>query len=140
MATELAPTIDGVAHLSFSVSDLDRSLHFYRDVLGLGVTAAPFRATAFDGREAILELPNGCCLNLQEHRRRLLGRFDERRCGLDHLAFAVEDLDEWLARLDRYGIRHSTVRSAEPSSGSIVSFRDPDGIQLELHCATAATG
>ena len=59
--------------------------------------------------------------------------FDERRVGLDHIAFGVANRDElvqWAARLDSLGIAHGDIKDAGYGSG--LSFRDPDNIALEL--------
>lgn len=124
--------IRGVSHLSLSVRDLGTSLASYRDVLGLPVLMEPFDATAFSGRE-VLMLAGRVAIALQEHAGNDRSTFDPTRTGLDHLAFHVSErhhLDEWMARLDAGGIDHSDVRAV--AFGSIVEFRDPDGIQLEV--------
>ena len=124
--------IRGVSHLSLSVRDLGTSLAFYRDVLGLPVLMEPFDAMAFSGREALM-LAGRVVIALQEHAESDRSTFDPTRTGLDHLAFHVSErhhLDEWMARLDAAGIDHSDVRAV--AFGSIVEFRDPDGIQLEV--------
>lgn len=59
--------------------------------------------------------------------------FNERRLGLDHLAFACAtrgELDEWKGRLDELGTPHGGVVDAAYGSG--LSFRDPDNIALEF--------
>jgi catechol-2,3-dioxygenase len=59
--------------------------------------------------------------------------FDERKPGLDHLAFACADraeLEEWASRLDDLGIESGGI--ADASYGSGLSFRDPDNIALEF--------
>jgi glyoxylase I family protein len=59
--------------------------------------------------------------------------FDERRPGLDHLAFACakrSELEEWENHPDTLGIAHGGIVDA--SYGSGVSFRDPDNIALEF--------
>nr|WP_291838352.1 VOC family protein [Candidatus Microthrix sp.] len=61
------------------------------------------------------------------------GPFDERRTGLDHVGFAVDNreaLDAWQARLADLGVEHSPVE--DTASGSALVFRDPDQIQLEM--------
>jgi glyoxylase I family protein len=60
-------------------------------------------------------------------------RFDEDRVGLDHLSFAVPsvaDLHDAAALLDEDGVEHGGVKDI--GAGSILEFRDPDGIALEL--------
>ena len=59
--------------------------------------------------------------------------FDEKRIGLDHFAFAVDDvaeLDAWAVHLDELEVVHSVVIDAH--FGPTLVLRDPDNIQLEL--------
>lgn len=59
--------------------------------------------------------------------------FNERRVGLDHVAFACssrEQLEQWRDRLDELGIAHGGIIDAHYGSG--VSFRDPDNLALEF--------
>ena len=59
--------------------------------------------------------------------------FNERRIGLDHVAFACanrSELAEWEARLNEMGIANGGIVDA--SYGSGLSFRDPDNIALEF--------
>ena len=60
-------------------------------------------------------------------------RFDEDRVGLDHLSLAVpgaDDLHAAAALLDEAGVAHGGVKDI--GVASILEFRDPDGIALEL--------
>ena len=52
------PATSGVSHLGLSVTDLDRSVAFYGDVLGAVIVRSPFPGTSasFSGRMAILAL------------------------------------------------------------------------------------
>jgi catechol 2,3-dioxygenase-like lactoylglutathione lyase family enzyme len=62
----------------------------------------------------------------------------EFRVGLDHVSFGVADraeLEKWARRLDELGIAHGHIRDA--GYGSALSFRDPDGIALELFAPPA---
>lgn len=59
--------------------------------------------------------------------------FNERKIGLDHLAFACAnraELAEWESRLNDLGIAHGGIVDAPYGSG--LSFRDPDNIALEF--------
>ncbi len=61
--------------------------------------------------------------------------FNEVRTGLDHLEFLVarhEELQEWADRLDQLGIAHSGVKSLSYTDNAMLTFRDPDNIQLEF--------
>ncbi|HEY0693412.1 MAG TPA: hypothetical protein VGD71_30775 [Kribbella sp.] len=39
-------------------------------------------------------------------------------------------LDEWLARFEQHGVRHSPI--AEREYGAVLAFKDADGIQFEM--------
>ena len=128
------PALTGISHLSLSVRDLDRSLAFYRDVLGAPVLAEPYVSPHFEGGRIALVLIGVTGLDLQEHARNDGHRFDPAHSGLDHVAFTAEsmaDLEAWAARLDRAGVHHSPIREA--GSGAMFDFQDPDGIQLEFY-------
>jgi catechol-2,3-dioxygenase len=59
--------------------------------------------------------------------------FDERRPGLDHLAFACNDrseLEDWERRLNELGVTNGGIVDAPYGSG--LSFRDPNNIALEF--------
>lgn len=63
------------------------------------------------------------------------GTFSEFRTGLDHLEFLVSqrsDLEGWASRLDDLGIEHSGVKQPSYTANAMLTFRDPDNIQLEL--------
>ena len=131
--------IKGFTHVSLSVTDLDRSVTFYRDVLGLAVLVDRFEGSAFDGEEVML-LAGRTALCLQAHRSTSGERFDPRRPGLDHLALAVgtmEELDQLAERLTDAGIEHSGARPIT-HYGHFIEVRDPDGIQIELHVLRGA--
>jgi glyoxylase I family protein len=129
------PTISGVLHVSLSVSDVERSKAFYNGTLGLPVLRDVFEGDVFEGREVIL-LPGLTGVCLQEHRANRGDEFDPTRTGLDHVAFAVDDLESlhaFAGVLDDAGIPHSGVK-ALTQFGHFIEFRDPDGIQVELQC------
>jgi catechol-2,3-dioxygenase len=64
--------------------------------------------------------------------------FDERRVGLDHVAFACPDraaLEAQEKRLDGLGVKHGGIVDAPYGSG--LSFRDPDNLPLEFFAPPA---
>lgn len=126
------PEFTAISHLDLTVSDLAKSAEWYANTLGFSQL---MRADA-DGRSmAVLGHPSGVIVGLVQHHDQSAASFDERRPGLDHLAFAVTergDLDHWQQRFADLGVVHSPVTDDQSGLGTALVFRDPDNIQLEL--------
>ena len=78
--------------------------------------------------------PSGLSVGLVAHDGAGNDPFDERLAGLDHLAFNVTDraaLENWARHLDQLGVTHSAIK--EENGGPLITLRDPNSIQLELH-------
>jgi catechol 2,3-dioxygenase-like lactoylglutathione lyase family enzyme len=135
------PTVTGVSHVELSVSDAARSAEWYQRVLGLQPLTPLARPDWGPGLVVTLLHPTAFFgIGLLQHEPCEQGRFSEFRLGLDHLAFAVEsraELEAWVAHLDACGVEHSAIDDA--SYASVVVFRDPDNIQLELFFMTSPT-
>jgi glyoxylase I family protein len=124
------PEFPAITHVALTVSDLDRSRKWYQRLFGsdpvLDEDTGPFRHVVWSvsgGLVAINAFPD---LNSSEP-------FDERRPGLDHLAFACSsrsELEAWERRLNEWDIPNGGVVDA--SYASVLSFRDPDNIALEF--------
>ena len=126
------PTITGVSHVDLSVTDLEASERWYTELLGL-TRVMEGKNEAHHFRYAYLIHPTGLIFGLNTHDDGDGRPFDERRTGLDHLSFAVAskgELEEWAARLDELGIAHGAI--AEEPYGEVLTFRDPDNIQVEF--------
>ncbi|MCE3554624.1 VOC family protein [Pseudonocardia sp. RS11V-5] len=118
---------------------MEASAEWYVRVFGLQrlPVTFPHHGDESGGFAVLLVDPRtGLLIGLHHHERHEDGEFDERRTGLDHMAWGVqarEDLDTWAAWLDELGVAHSgVIDKTEPMPYSVVVFRDPDGIQLEL--------
>jgi glyoxylase I family protein len=120
-----------LAHVAVTVTDLDRSVPWYSTLFGappvLDEDTGPFRHVVWAlGRGDLFGLHQFPALASSE-------AFEERRAGLDHVAFACAsraELETWAARLDELGIAHGELKDAGYGSG--VSFRDLDNIALEF--------
>src|SRR6266446_5276548 len=130
MANQIAA--QGVHHFRLTVSNVDRAVKFYTEVLGF-TKLMDLNPGAF--------LSNGSVgLGVGPHpfpdRAIKNDRFDENRIGLDHMSFAVPSraaLDDAVRVLDKHGVAHSEIRDLGEAFGiSIVVFRDPDNVQLEV--------
>ena len=132
------PAIGAIHHVSITVADLDRSIDWYRWVLGFEVTA---RRQTDGADKAMLTHSGGLSISLISHGPRAQPeKFSEFRPGLDHLAFEVADLDElerWRSILDDAAIEHNGIVAG--MIGHLIAFRDPDGIALEFYTRRPAT-
>lgn len=128
-----APETGAVHHLTLTVSDVERSAEFYKRHLGFQevVRFDPGRVLLSNGATL---LAIGPPFYVQEALPD--DRFSEFRVGLDHLSLAVRDraaLEEAAVYFDEQGIAHGDVKDLGAGFGLyVMSFRDPDQIQLEL--------
>jgi glyoxylase I family protein len=128
--------LKSVHHVALTVTDVDRSVPWYLRVLELEeFTRRDDLATGL--RKVVLRSPRAAfAVVLVQHPDTGRRAFDERRTGLDHVAFKVSSraaLAEWEGRLDEYGVSYTPAAPSRTLSGSmVVVFRDPDGIQLEI--------
>jgi len=115
-------------HTRMRVSDMDQTIRFYTDVLGLEVLE---RKTSPRGSQlAFLKVPNS---------EELIELTSFPPSGpvtvqedLVHLAFQVESLDDTIASLNAKGVK-VTDGPTRTSSGSRFIFIDaPDGYEIEL--------
>src|SRR6476620_874504 len=99
------PRIMGFSHVELTVSDCDRAAVWWHDVLGFTLVHR-VATDAFEIRSRVH--PSGINVNVMTHTGTAEGgAFDERRVGLDHLAFQVSDRDElqqWVAHLDAMAV------------------------------------
>lgn len=130
--------IQGYHHVSLSVSDLGKSAEWYRETLGFEIDAE-IEGNGF--RRTRLRAPgSGLTLTLTAHEQQSGEPFDERRAGVDHIAFNVgsaEAVQELEGRFEELGVVHSEVKQAA-SGSAMITLRDPDNIQLEVFGGTFA--
>jgi catechol-2,3-dioxygenase len=126
------PEIIGLSHIDLTVTDCVRSAAWWADVLGFTLVNQ-VHADTYE-RKSLIH-PSGMAVTVMTHDRTSeAGAFDERRVGLDHLAFRVADRDElqrWVTHLDERRVPHTGI--IDTGYGPTVVFRDPDNMQLEFY-------
>lgn len=139
MTETAAPSVTGFHHFSPTVSDVEASAAWYERVFRFNRVPVPFphHGDEQGGYAVLLMDPvSGIAIGLHHHEANPGETYHESRTGLDHIALGVAtraDLDAWAAWLDELGVAHSGVIDTEnPMPYSVVVFRDPDNIQLEL--------
>jgi glyoxylase I family protein len=114
-----------IHHVSLLTTDVDRSIHFYTDILDLAVSDKR-PDLGFDG--AWFEIGGQQIHLIQSEPVSGPGETGVR-CGRDrHVAFRVDDIDLLVERLDNAGIEFERSRSGRPA----LFCRDPDGNALEF--------
>lgn len=117
--------VSGLNHLTLAVTELDRSIAFYRDLLG-----CELRAHWGDG--AYLEAgPLWLCLSRDP------AAAEAQRGDYTHYAFDIAD--EHFGELSARIREQATIWKDNRSEGASLYFLDPDGHRLELHSGTLAS-
>jgi len=139
----------GADHTGITVSNLERSLAFWRDVLGFELSHTAHQKgelareiTGVEGAEiklAVLKTPGGHKIELLEY----LAPADRKRANLRpcdigsvHVALLVEDLDVALDRIAVSGWKTAgqpQILTKGVNAGKrVVYVRDPDGTTIEF--------
>jgi catechol-2,3-dioxygenase len=113
-------------HLVLWVSDVERSVRFYRDVLG-------FEVKSFSPRAAFLRIPG----SPDDHH---LGLFeqtgvpspDERVARMYHSAWEVGELTDLVRARERLIAADSLVGSSDHGVSLSLYAKDPDGLEFEI--------
>ena len=128
------PLLRGTVTVILTVRDLEASSAWYTSLLD-AVEIDRYAEPDGSGQVVLREQTTGLELCLVQHRDGPGEPFDERRVGLDHLEFAVPSwvsLEDWKGRLDDLEISNSGIKSPTYTTNSMITFRDPDNIQLEF--------
>ena len=115
-------------HTRYRVNDLERTVKFYREILGLkeikrhksprGSELVFLKAPESDEEIEICHFPGSSSVSVQP--------------DLTHLAFEVDSLDGFAEHLAKHGLKYSDGPTTS-SSGTTFAFIDaPEGYEIEL--------
>jgi catechol 2,3-dioxygenase-like lactoylglutathione lyase family enzyme len=137
-------------HTGITVSNLERSLGFWRDVLGFEFSHTAHQTaemaeqiTGVSGAElklAVVKAPGGHKIELLEYLapadRKKNGELRPCDVGHIHVALVVEDLDAVLKKIAASGWKSAgqpQTLTAGPNKGKrVIYVRDPDGTTIEF--------
>ncbi|MGY2005841.1 VOC family protein [Nocardia gipuzkoensis] len=137
MTAVAAPQL-ATGHIGLNVSDLDRSVEFYRRALGFEQLAA---STDAQRRWAFLGADGKLVVTLWEQSD---GAFSTEMPGLHHLSFQVDSIDQVravervLRELSVAFAHDGVVAHGEGVASGGIFFTDPDGIRLEVYAPSGA--
>ena len=124
--------LNSVHHIAIIVSDIEKAREFYIKKLGFEAIRENYRKERDDWK---------LDLRVDEHTE--LEIFAEKNppkrvnrpeaCGLRHLAFRVESVEETVKALDEIGIECEPIRTDTYKGEKMTFFFDPDGLPLEIH-------
>ncbi len=141
--------IKSTEHFSFTVSNLNDSLHFFCDLLGLKATPVVEiddedlqKIVGIPGarlRLSLVQVPGDKNIELIEYVKPEGKRLDLKVCnaGVAHLAFVVDDIEKMYNDLSKKGVKFNSPPVLVPGNDgkgrwAVCYFRGPDDIPFEL--------
>ena len=136
-----------VRHFGIVTNDIEKSLLFYRDLLGLKIRRDVLEGGEFvstilglkqvkvrtvkmlaENGDTLVEL-----LEYQSHRGKERENYEIFDLGASHIAFTVKDVGEEYQRLQEKGIRFiSSPQVSQDGKAKVAFCLDPNGVPIEL--------
>jgi glyoxylase I family protein len=124
--------LNAIHHIAIIVSDYEAARAFYADKLGFAIVRENYRPEKKDWK-----------LDLKVNEETELEIFAPQNppkrpsypeaCGLRHLAFHANDIEQTVAELEALDIACEPIRFDTFTGRKMTFFHDPDGLPLELH-------
>ena len=121
-------------HVAITVKDIQKSIAFYRDLLGCEVKGqlllqdGNFRIVYLRSGNAVIEL-----FDFKEKGKELPTENPDVDFGFKHICFAVEDVDSFTDSLKSNGVEFLVEpKTASTTPLRLAFFKDPDGNKIEI--------
>jgi len=136
-------------HIALTVTDIDASVAWYERIFSVSHRIdVPHQGGV---GKILADAEQRLMFALHHHDSNGGSLFDERRNGLDHIGLAVTtraELEQWQQHLEANGVIRGNMADkpltqspiADETYASVLVFRDPDNIQLELFAPAATRG
>jgi len=121
-----------IHHVAILTDRYEESKRFYTEVLGFSVINETYRKER-NSYKLDLAIQGQYCIELfsfPEYKER--NSFPESK-GLRHLAFAVDNVEEWITFLSSKNVEVQDARIDEITKKKFTFFYDPNGQPLELY-------
>ena len=120
-----------IHHIAIIVSNYEKSKDFYVNKLGFEIIRENYREEKGDYK---LDLKLGDCeLEIFSGKNNPKRLSYPEACGLRHLAFKVDNIEEVVSQLNEMGIETEPIRIDTIANKKMTFFADPDNLPLELH-------
>ncbi|EBO0186610.1 VOC family protein [Salmonella enterica] len=121
-----------VHHIAIIATDYAVSKAFYCDILGFDLISEAWREER-DSWKGDLALNGQYVIELFSFPFPPARPSRPEACGLRHLAFSVENVENAVAHLEKHQVKCEQIR-VDPYTGKrFTFFNDPDGLPLELY-------
>lgn len=122
----------GFHHVAIICSDYQISKQFYVEILGFSIIEETFR-TQRNSYKLDLQVGNGDRIELFSFPNPPKRLNSPEACGLRHLSFEVENIDETVTYLQSQGVQVEDIRIDEITDKRFTFFKDPDNLPLEVY-------
>ena len=124
--------LHAVHHIAIICSNYEKSKHFYTNTLGLTIVREVYREQR-QSYKLDLALNGVYIIELFSFPNSPARPSRPESCGLRHLAFSVNNIQESVAALTAKGIELEPIRIDEFTNKQFTFFADPDGLPIELY-------
>ena len=124
--------INKIHHIAIICSDYEVSKKFYTQVLDFRIIEETYRE-ARESYKLDLKVNDVYQIELFSFPNPAIRPSHPEACGLRHLAFEVDDIDEAIENLERKGVATEPIRIDAMTGKRFTFFQDPDGLPLELY-------
>lgn len=121
-----------IHHIAIICSDYEKSKQFYTEILGLKIVREVYREER-KSYKLDLALNDNYCIELFSFPNPPKRTSRPEACGLRHLAFAVENLNQTVAFLNSKNISTEPIRIDEFTQKRFTFIADPDFLPIEFY-------
>ncbi|GAB1541018.1 VOC family protein [Scytonema sp. NUACC21] len=122
----------GIHHVAIICSDYERSKKFYVEVLGFPIIKETFRPQR-NSYKLDLRVGENSQIELFSFPNPPARSSRPEACGLRHLAFKVDDIEQTVSYLESQGVEVENIRIDEITGKKFTFFQDPDALPLEIY-------
>jgi glyoxylase I family protein len=124
--------INKIHHVAIICADYEASKHFYIDILKFSIINETYRSDR-DSYKLDLKVSDRDTLELFSFPSPPPRTSKPEACGLRHLAFEVDNIEENVKYLISQGVDVEPIKIDEITGKKFTFFKDPDDLPLEIY-------